>query len=299
MDYREIQGVMYVEIDPRSGFCHGVVNAITKAEQALEENKVLYCLGDIVHNTAEVERLRGMGLNTINSDTFSMLENKTVLLRAHGEPPSTYALAAGKGIRIIDATCPVVLRLQQRVKEAHGEMKKSNGQVAIYGKHGHAEVVGLVGHANDEAIVISSTEELGKIDFNRPLTLFSQTTQNVQKYHAMAQALGDEYAKHPGIMFRWHDTICRQVANRDIHLKEFSRQFDTILFVSDSKSSNGSYLFSICKQENPATYFISSPSDIDRSLFTPLSRVGICGATSTPKWLMEKIRGSLHAMFEE
>jgi len=292
MDYRESTEEMYVEIDSQSGFCHGVVNAITKAEQALASHKHLYCLGDIVHNTNEVDRLQGIGLSTIDTGVFKNLSNSIVLLRAHGEPPSTYEEARQRNITIIDATCPVVLRLQQRVKAAHEEMKAVNGQVVIYGKHGHAEVVGLLGQTGNTAIVISSRDEMNKVDLSRPIAMFSQTTQNIEKYHLLAKEMEQIIAGK--VSFRWHDTICRQVANRDGHLREFARIFDVIVFVSDKKSSNGAYLYSICKQENAQTYFISSPSELQSSWFTSESKVGISGATSTPKWLMENVQTAIY-----
>ena len=287
---------MYVEIDSKSGFCHGVVNAISKAEDALKTAEHLYCLGDIVHNTVEVERLHQQGLKTINNIDLDSVFNSVVLLRAHGEPPSTYKKAEENGITIIDATCPVVLRMQQRVKRAYEEMKAIGGQVIIYGKQGHAEVVGLIGQTDNEAIVISYVDDFIKIDFTKPAVLFSQTTQNISNYQNIAKELARKF-EEANQSFRWHDTICRQVANRDTHLREYVKKFDVVLFASDVKSSNGAYLYSICKQEHDCTYFISSPEEIEKSWFKEQDRVGICGATSTPRWLMEKVEARIYELF--
>jgi len=287
---------MYVEIDSKSGFCHGVVNAISKAEEALKSSAQLYCLGDIVHNTVEVERLHQQGLKTINNKELENVFNSVVLLRAHGEPPSTYKKAAENGVTIIDATCPVVLRMQQRVKRAYDEMKTIGGQVVIYGKQGHAEVVGLIGQTEDNAIVISYVEDFEKIDFTKPAVLFSQTTQNISNYQDIAKELEQKFIESKQT-FRWHDTICRQVASRDTHLREYVKNFDVVLFVSDKKSSNGAYLYSVCKQVHDNTYFISSPDEIIKSWFKSDDRVGICGATSTPRWLMENVVNELNTLF--
>jgi 4-hydroxy-3-methylbut-2-en-1-yl diphosphate reductase len=287
---------MYVEIDSKSGFCHGVVNAISKAEEALGSADHLYCLGDIVHNTVEVERLHQQGLKTINSEELGNVFNSVVLLRAHGEPPSTYKKAKENGITIIDATCPVVIRLQQRVKRAYEEMKVVGGHVIIYGKQGHAEVVGLIGQTENEAIVISYKEDFNKIDFSKPAILFSQTTQNISNYQKIARELEQKFAES-GQYFRSHDTICRQVANRDTHLREYVKLFDVVIFVSDKKSSNGAYLYSVCKQVHDCTYFISSPDEIEKAWFKNDDNVGICGATSTPRWLMEKVAKQLNGLF--
>ncbi len=288
---------MKVEIDSKSGFCHGVVNAISKAEEALKKQSSLFCLGDIVHNTVEVNRLHDEGLKTIQIEDLNNTYNSVVLLRAHGEPPSTYKKAQENNIDIIDATCPVVLRLQQRVKHAYDEMKKVEGQIIIYGKQGHAEVVGLLGQTQNEALVISSENDIDKIDFTKPAVLFSQTTQNIEKYQTIAKQIEELYSEKSHIPFRWHDTICRQVANRDIHLREFVKKFDVVIFVSDKKSSNGAYLYSICKNEHDKTYFISSPEDVQKEWFTKDSTVGICGATSTPKWLMERVSSKIIELF--
>ena len=287
---------MYVEIDSKSGFCHGVVKAISKAEEALGSTDQLFCLGDIVHNTVEVDRLHDQGLKTINNDELANVFNSVVLLRAHGEPPSTYKKAEENGIKIIDATCSVVIRLQQRVKRAYDEMKEVGGQVVIYGKTGHAEVIGLIGQTENTAIVISYPEDYSKIDFTKPAILFSQTTQNISKYHDMAVELEEKYSQ-ANQSFTWHDTICRQVSNRDVHLREYVKNFDVVIFVSDKKSSNGAYLYSICKNVLDTTYFISAPDEIETSWFKPENKVGICGATSTPRWLMEKVAGKLNEIF--
>ena len=288
---------MYIEIDSKSGFCHGVVHAISKAEEALKNAEQLYCLGDIVHNSIEVERLYQQGLKTITNDDLQSIYNSVVLLRAHGEPPSTYIKAAQNGITIIDATCSVVIRLQQRVKKAYEEMKNPNGQVIIYGKQGHAEVIGLLGQTENNALVISYPEDYTKINFTRPAILFSQTTQNISKYRTIALELEQKFAESSQ-SFTWHDTICRQVSNRDTHLREYVKMFDVVLFVSDKKSSNGAYLFSICKNVLDTTYFISHPDDIEPSWFSKTDRVGICGATSTPRWLMEMVESRLKQLFD-
>lgn len=287
---------MYVEIDSKSGFCHGVVNAISRAEEALKTNKSLYSIGDIVHNSVEVERLKLKGLHAITNDEMNGIKDSIILLRAHGEPPSTYDVIAINRNIIIDATCPVVLRLQQRIKRAYEEMNAIGGQIIIYGKQGHAEVVGLVGQTENNAIVISSIDDIEKISFDKPAIMFSQTTQNILKFHNLIKDLEQRFylSNQP---FRWHDTICRQVANRDTHLREWVKTFDVVVFVSDLKSSNGAYLFSVCKKENSQSYFISMSDDLQKTWFKEFDRVGICGATSTPRWLMENIKSSIEKMF--
>jgi len=287
---------MNIEIDSKSGFCHGVVHAISKAELVLNAKRHLYCLGDIVHNSLEVSRLQEIGLETIDAEKLNDLKSTTVLLRAHGEPPSTYKKALERGIKIVDATCPVVLRLQQRVNDAYEEMKLCNGQVVIYGKQGHAEVIGLLGQTENTAIVISSENDFYKIDFSRPTILFSQTTQNISKYQNIARKMIAK-AVQSNAVCEWHDTICRQVANRDMHLRLFAKYFNVILFVSDPKSSNGAYLYSICKNVNEKSFFISSPNNIHKEWFNQSDTVGICGATSTPTWLMKDVEKELKKLF--
>lgn len=290
------QDTKIIEIDPKSGFCFGVINAIQQAEKALETHKTLYCLGDIVHNGAEVARLNTKGLTTITHEDFKNLKNSTVLLRAHGEPPETYQIAKENNITIIDATCPVVLNLQKRIKLAHKEMLKENGQMVIYGKPGHAEVVGLLGQTENTATVISGMRDLQKIDFSRPIALFSQTTQNIHDLKTIQENISEETQKLGNTQFSCHDTICRQVANREADLKKFAQKYDTIVFVSGEKSSNGKVLYNICKQMNENTFFVTNSTDLDKITFHRGKTVGICGATSTPKWLMEEIANKINIL---
>lgn len=281
---------MIVEIDQKSGFCFGVVNAISKAEKALEGGKKIYCLGDIVHNGMEVERLEKLGLVTINYEQFFSLSDCTVLLRAHGEPPSTYEYAHQHRIELIDATCPVVIKLQQRIKKAADEMEKANGQVVIFGKPGHAEVVGLNGQTGDRAIVVKHPDDLHDIDPHKPAVLFAQTTKPIDAFKQLGenlkQVIGSEKVKV-------HDTICRQVANRVPRMREFASSYDVVIFVGGAKSSNARVLFDVCRETNPQSYFISLPSEIDPAWLKRAERIGVCGATSTPQWLMEQVRDAL------
>lgn len=280
-----------VEIDASSGFCHGVVGAIHKAEEELERTDVpLYCLGDIVHNNDEVERLERKGLSTITHADLPRLSGARVLLRAHGEPPSTYTLARSLGIEIVDATCPVVLRLQQRIKETY-DNDPSRPQIVIYGKAGHAEVNGLVGQTNGEAIVVENLAQLDRIDFNRDIALYSQTTMPLSGFAEMTREI--ERRKGEGVEFRYFDTICRQVANRVNHLREFAAAHDVVLFVAGVKSSNGKVLFKECLDVNPRTCLVSGASDFDPSSIAGAASIGICGATSTPRWLMEQVRDTV------
>ncbi len=278
---------MRVVIDHKSGFCFGVVNAIKKAEDALQAGKPLYCLGDIVHNGMEVNRLEELGLISIDHEKYHTLSNCRVLLRAHGEPPSTYEYARTNNIELIDATCPVVLKLQQRVKKAAGEMEKAGGQIIIYGNQGHAEINGLNGQTNNHAIVVGSSDDLEKIDPEKPAVLFAQTTKSVEKFQQLGINI-QEYLK--GSALKTHDTICRQVANRVPRIKEFAAQHDVIVFVGGEKSSNARILYDVCLQTNPRSYFISSPEELDFGWFENAGSVGICGATSTPQWQMEQVR---------
>lgn len=276
-----------VEIDKESGFCFGVVTAIKKVEEELTNVGTLYCLGDIVHNSKEVERLKAMGLITINHDEFRLLHNAKVLLRAHGEPPETYAIAKENGIEIIDATCPVVLRLQKRIKQEFGLKDNQQKQIVIYGKNGHAEVLGLVGQTDSKAIVVENLEEVKKLDFNRDIRLYSQTTKSLEGFLEIV-----EYIKRhisPNASFEFYDTICRQVANRMPNIRRFAASHDLIFFVSGKKSSNGKVLFGECLKVNPNSYLIDSPDEIDNNLLKGIRSIGICGATSTPKWLMEEV----------
>lgn len=280
-----------VEIDAHSGFCHGVVSAIHKAEEELERmDAPLYCLGDIVHNSDEVERLEKKGLSTITHDDLTRLKGARVLLRAHGEPPSTYSLASRLGIEIIDATCPVVLQLQRRIKEAY-DSALSHPQIVIYGKAGHAEVNGLVGQTNGEAIVVENLSQLDRIDFGRDIYLYSQTTMSLSGFTEITREI--ERRKDAGVEFRYYDTICRQVANRVNHLREFAGGHDVILFVAGAKSSNGKVLFNECLDVNRNTYLVSGPRDFDPAWIAGAVSIGICGATSTPRWLMEQVKDTV------
>lgn len=283
-----------IEIDDRSGFCHGVVAAIRKAEDELSANssEPLYCLGDIVHNSDEVERLERRGLQTINHDDLTKLHDAKVLLRAHGEPPSTYEVARRNSIRIVDATCPVVLRLQQRIKETYDSSPRP--QIVIYGKKGHAEVNGLVGQTDGEAIVIESPDRLDAIDFTRDISLYSQTTMPLEGFSRIIDEISRRIA--PEVEFRYFDTICRQVANRVDHIRHFASTHDVVLFVAGAKSSNGKVLLQQCREVNPRTYHISRLDDFDPSWISDASTIGICGATSTPRWLMEEVKNEVTAV---
>lgn len=284
---------MEIIIDTRSGFCFGVVNAIKVAEQQLKEHGSLFCLGDIVHNNKEVERLRQMGMVVINHQGMQNLFNTRVLIRAHGEPPETYQLAKENNIDIIDASCPVVLKLQARIKSAYQHISPSGGQVVIFGKEGHAEVNGLMGQTQNRAIVIGDNfENLDKIDFSKPIQLYSQTTQNKEKYQELIALIREKINQHPSTPaqnLQSFNTICGQVANRGPHLEKFAIAHDVIIFVSGKKSSNGKYLFGICQAHNPYSYFVSEKEEIDKTWFADAQKTGICGATSTPMWLMEEI----------
>ncbi len=282
---------MIIEIDKNSGFCFGVVEAIRKVEETLQVQDVLYCLGDIVHSDAEVERLTKKGLITIDHEHYFTMKDVTVLLRAHGEPPSTYEYARQNNIRLIDATCPVVLKLQQRIRSGHET--DNNTQFVIFGKKGHAEVNGLVGQTNGEAIVIENTDEIDKIDFTRPIELYSQTTKDLEGFNLLAEELKQRAIDIP---VNIHDTVCRQVANRIPAIREFSARFGLIIFVSGLKSSNGKMLYNICKSVNPNSKFISSIQEIDKQWIQDVESVGICGATSTPKNLLEDVASALHQM---
>lgn len=276
-----------IKIDKGSGFCFGVVTAINKAEQVLAEGNKLYCLGDIVHNSKEVERLKKMGLITINHEEFNQLRDATVLLRAHGEPPSTYEIAQRNRITIIDATCPVVLRLQKKIKKENDFTDPEEKQIVIYGKNGHAEVLGLVGQTAGKAIVVENLDEVKKLDFNRSIRLYSQTTKSLDEFHKIVNYIEEHLG--PNATFKYSDTICRQVSNRIPNIKIFASSHDLIFFVSGKKSSNGKILFNECKAMNPNTHFIDGTEEIDISLLSQAKSIGICGATSTPTWLMEEV----------
>uniref|UniRef100_UPI004048A3A7 4-hydroxy-3-methylbut-2-enyl diphosphate reductase n=1 Tax=Roseivirga sp. TaxID=1964215 RepID=UPI004048A3A7 len=276
-----------VEIDPNSGFCFGVVYAIEMAEDILDECGTLYCLGDIVHNDEEVRRLEAKGLQIINHDQMAAITDAKVLIRAHGEPPSTYELALKNNLELIDASCPVVLKLQNRIKNSFDKEDK----IYIYGKHGHAEVVGLLGQTNNEAVVFQSLEELDLASMPREITLYSQTTKSTDSFYEINKVLAEN-----GITVNTNDTICRQVSNRDKELRNFAKDYDRIIFVSGTKSSNGKVLYNVCKDQNPNTYFVSSMEDVKPEWFTEKEKIGICGATSTPMWLMEQVKAHLEQL---
>jgi 4-hydroxy-3-methylbut-2-en-1-yl diphosphate reductase len=285
---------MVVEIDRQSGFCFGVQNAVEIAEKTLLNGEVVFSLGPIVHNDKEVERLSSLGLVSVDHDQFRKLKNCKVLIRAHGEPPETYLIAEKNNITIIEATCPIVKRLQSKIKETWLSTKNGNGQVVIFGKPGHAEVVGLLGQINNEGILVSGPGDLHKIDISKPVFLFSQTTMSVNEYGNIADIIRGRMTENgiqdPDNNLIINKTICGQVSNREPHLKAFARKHDSIIFVSGKESSNGKMLYSVCKNINPDTHFVSSPEELDIEWFKGKSSVGICGATSTPKWLIEKIR---------
>ena len=281
--------MLKIEIDNGSGFCFGVTTAIQKAEEELAKGTTLYCLGDIVHNGMECERLREMGLITIDHDEMRRLHDVKVLLRAHGEPPETYELAQRNNIEIIDATCPVVLQLQKRIKRQHSansQMPIANSQIVIFGKKGHAEVLGLVGQTNSDAIVIESFDEVKRLDFSRDIYLYSQTTKSLDEFHRIIEYIQQHIA--PDATFKSFDTICRSVANRMPNISQFASRHDLILFVCGRKSSNGKVLFNECLRINANSHLIEGPDEIDPEWLEGVKTVGICGATSTPKWLMEQ-----------
>ena len=280
---------MQKKIYNSSGFCFGVTTAIKKAEEELASGKTLYCLGDIVHNSMECERLKQLGLITINHDDMRKLQGVKVLLRAHGEPPSTYEIARQNNIEIIDATCPVVLQLQRRIKQQYDSFP--NAQIVIFGKPGHAEVLGLVGQTESKAIVIANFEEVKKLDFSRDIYLYSQTTKSLDEFHRIIEYIQQHIS--PQATFRSFDTICRQVANRMPNISTFATRHDLVLFVCGRKSSNGKVLYNECKSVNPNSHLIEKPEDIMKEWLEGVNTVGICGATSTPKWLMEQCRDAI------
>jgi 4-hydroxy-3-methylbut-2-enyl diphosphate reductase len=272
---------LQVNIDQNSGFCFGVVYAIEMAEDILQEQPYLYCLGDIVHNDEEVKRLEAKGLKIISYEDLSVIQNEKVLIRAHGEPPSTYETALNNNLELIDASCPVVLKLQNRIKNSHDKEEP----IYIFGKHGHAEVKGLLGQTNNEAVVFQDISELDLDTLPRNLTLYSQTTKSTDKFYEIKALLEDK-----GIAVNSNDTICRQVSNRDKELRHFAKKFDKIIFVAGTKSSNGKVLYNVCKDVNTYTHFISNSEELDKDWFSENDTIGICGATSTPMWLMETIK---------
>ena len=283
-----------IEIDKKSGFCFGVVKAISKAEEELAKGETLYCLGDIVHNGQEVERLTRLGLITINHEQFEQLHNVKVLLRAHGEPPRTYQIAKKNNLTLIDASCPVVLKLQSRIKKAYLTASTDDTQIVIYGKKGHAEVNGLVGQTDEKAIVIESEAELSKLDFSKKICLFSQTTKSLDGFNHLVTTLTEKIINGPD--FEFSDTICRQVANRIPNITTFAKKNDIIIFVSGKKSSNGKVLYEHSKKINPNTYFVTEADEIATLQLDLTKKIGICGATSTPRWLMEDIADKLNEL---
>ncbi len=286
---------MEVIIDEKAGYCFGVEYAIQMAEQEMEEDGKLYCLGDIVHNSMEVERLNKKGLKIIDREQLKNLRDCKVLIRAHGEPPETYRTAIENNIELIDASCPVVLKLQNRVKHAFDKVNNINGQVVIYGKKGHAEVIGLNGQTNNSAIIVTTIEDLDQLDFNKPITLFSQTTKSTKGFYEIKNEIEKRQKEATGIAnaettyFDANDSICRQVSNREPQMDKFSKQNNVIVFVSGRKSSNGKSLFNVCLRNNPRSYFVENEQEVNPNWFKPEDTVGISGATSTPMWLMEKV----------
>ena len=282
-----------VEIDKKSGFCHGVIRAIKKAEQELADSKELFCLGQIVHNSEEVARLERIGLRTIDYEQFKQLKNTKVLFRAHGEPPEIYDIARKNNVEIIDASCAVVLNLQKRIKEAHTRFPEA--QIVILGKRGHAEVVGLEGQIEYSAVVVESVADIDKIDFSKQIILFSQTTKSIEEFRAIIDEIN--LRKGEGVAFQSYDTICRQVSNRIPELREFASMFDAIIFASGKNSSNGKVLFEVCRLVNPNTVFVSSLSDLRLEDLKNAKSIGICGATSTPIWFMEQLKETIENYF--
>jgi len=283
---------MKVEIDTDSGFCFGVVKAIRMAESELKKRRSLYCLGAIVHNKVEVERLESLGIITIGHEEFRKLRNSRVLFRAHGEPPETYEIAKKNNIEIIDATCPVVLNLQKKIRCGYDEISRQNGQVVIFGKKGHAEIIGLVGQTGGKAIIVEQPEDLDQIDYTKAVYLYSQTTKGKKNYEQFQQEIRKRMVEVQGvenIHFISFETICGEVSNREPSLREFARKFDVVLFVSDRESSNGMMLFQVCKEANPRTYFITRKEELDLEWIKGARSAGVCGATSTPKWIMEEV----------
>lgn len=294
---------MEVTIDQNSGYCFGVEFAIKMAEDEMENGKTLFCLGDIVHNDMEVKRLYEKGLRIITHEDLNNLKDCKVLIRAHGEPPETYQIAAQNNIELIDASCPVVLKLQNRVKNAYDTMKEHEGQIVIYGQPGHAEVIGLTGQTKGKAIIIMHDEDLEKIDFTKPVTLFSQTTKSTKGFYRI-RAMIEERMKAASqdlqtINFNANDSICRQVSNREPQLKKFADEQDVIIFVSSKKSSNGKALFGVCKNENERSYFIANEEELVSEWFEGAQKVGVCGATSTPMWLMQKVANAIREIGEK
>lgn len=288
-----------IVIDEQSGFCFGVINAIKHAELALEDKgRELYSLGDIVHNGEEVDRLQRKGMQTIGYDNFKELQGKRVLFRAHGEPPQVYQWAKERNIELVDATCPVVVNLQKKIRNKYTQIKEQNGQIVIYGKKGHAEVNGLVGQTGGEAIIIQYDEDIEQIDFSRPVALFSQTTQSLTGFQDLIKTIGERM--QPGVPYDYSDTICRQVSNRMPHIEEFAQKYECIIFVAGKKSSNGKVLFTYAQKGNPRSVFVSGASELTAEILHPMPKsIGICGATSTPMWQMEEVAARLKELIAE
>lgn len=287
-----------IDIDTHSGFCYGVVRAIEQAEKYLGEHRELHSLGSIVHNNIEISRLKEKGLKTINYDQMSTMKDSVVFIRAHGEPPSSYKIAKENNLKIIDCTCPVVLKLQERVKKNYRELKQIDGQLLIFGKNGHAEVNGLIGQVDGDAIIIEKQADIESIDFRRPIYIFSQTTKDPEQYKNLCSAIRERIVSVGGPIekFRAFNTTCGQVSSRHPHLKEFSKNHSVIIFVSGKESSNGKILYEVCLAENPRSYKIENMNEIEASWFRDGDTVGVCGATSTPKWLLEKAAGHIREL---
>ena len=292
---------MEIEIDKNSGYCFGVEFAIEMAEDEMKDSGHLYCLGDIVHNSMEVERLEAKGLKIISREELEEIHDAKVLIRAHGEPPETYKLALQNNIELIDASCPVVLKLQNRVKNSYDQMEIRNGQIVIYGKPGHAEVIGLTGQTKENAIIVMEDEDLNQIDFSRPVTLYSQTTKSTKGFYRIKSMIEERIKETKGELeildFKANDSICRQVSNREPSMEKFSTKHDVVLFVSGKKSSNGKALYGVCQKNNERSYFIESEKEIELSWINPTDSIGICGATSTPMWLMEQVKSYVENAF--
>ena len=284
---------MNVIIDNNSGFCFGVVRAISEAEDALQRVGNVYSLGDIVHNRVEVQRLEQLGLHTVSHDDMANLGGQTLLIRAHGEPPRTYQRAEELDITVIDATCPVVARLQRRLREAYDKMQEIGGSVVLLGKRGHAEVIGLTGQADDDVVVVESSVDLDLIDFSRPIYFLSQTTQSIGLFNALAEEIKRRAGEVPVVI---DDTICRRVAGREALLAEFARSVDVVIFVCGRKSSNGRVLYEVCRSANERCYNIEEGSELNKEWFEGVEQVGICGATSTPRWLMEQVAEAVNSI---
>jgi len=293
---------MKIEIDQKSGFCFGVHNAVEVAENALRDGETVYSLGSVMHNDMEMKRLTSLGLITIDHDRFRSLKDCKVLIRAHGEPPETYQTAVENNITIIEATCPIVKRLQSKIKKTWIEIRQNKGQIVIYGKPGHAEVIGLLGQTDNEGLLISKADDIEKIDFSRPVALFSQTTMEIIEFGRIRQLIFDRLKEKghldPERDFIVFNTICGQVSGREPNLRAFAADHDTVIFVSGRDSSNGKMLYSVCKSINPDTHFISSVEEIDKSWFDGKESVGICGATSTPRWLIREVKDHIRKIGE-